>query len=351
MSNTYLPAEWAAQSAVMLTWPHPHGDWRSELPQVDCVFAEIGYHVCRHQGLIITCWDQFHAEHITRQLRDRGAAMNRVGIYTAHSNDAWARDHGPIAVVRDGQPTLLDFQFNGWGDKYPAALDNAITDTLHRQRAFGHTPLRRVDLVLEGGSIDCDGQGTLLTTRRCLLSPHRNPQLDQRHLEEALAQTLGIQRVLWLNYGHLEGDDTDSHIDTLVRFCDPDTLCYTACDDSRDSHYRALNAMENELAAFRTAKNTAYRRIPLPIPSGKYNDNGLRLPATYANFLIINDAVLVPTYDDPADHLALERLSHCFPDREIIGINCLPLIEQYGSLHCVTMQLPQGIDIEISHAG
>ena len=346
MPTTYLPAEWAPQSAVMVTWPHPHGDWRSGLSRVDEVYAEIGYHVCHRQTLIVACWDRHHIEHIHEQLRQRGADMDRVRVYIARSNDSWTRDHGPITVMHDGEPMLLDFQFNGWGGKYPAELDNAITHTLYTQRAFGLAPLGQVNLVLEGGSIDSDGQGTLLTTKRCLLSPHRNPEANQRQLEQALLNTLGAQRVLWLDYGHLEGDDTDSHIDTLARFCDPGTICYIACNDPQDSHYPALKAMEEELKTFRTADDTPYRLIALPIPNGKYNENGLRLPATYANFLIINGAVLVPTYNDPADQIALERLSHCFPDRDTIGIDCLPLIEQYGSLHCVTMQLPEFIDVE-----
>ena len=346
MPTTYLPAEWAPQSAVMVTWPHPHGDWRSGLSRVDEVYAELGYHICRRQTLIVACWDRHHIEHIREQLRQRGAAMDRVRAYIARSNDSWTRDHGPITVMHDGEPMLLDFQFNGWGGKYPAELDNAITHTLYTQRAFGLAPLGQVNLVLEGGSIDSDGQGTLLTTKRCLLSPHRNPEAEQRQLEQALLDTLGAQRVLWLNYGHLEGDDTDSHIDTLARFCDPGTICYTACNDPKDSHYPTLKAMEEELKIFRTADDTPYRLMALPIPNGKYNENGLRLPATYANFLIINGAVLVPTYNDPADQIALERLSDCFPGRETIGIDCLPLIEQYGSLHCVTMQLPEFIDVE-----
>ena len=188
-----------------------------------------------------------------------------------------------------------------------------------------------------------DGSGTLLTTARCLLAPTRNPKLTQDGLEARLKELLGLDRILWLQHGHLTGDDTDSHIDTLARFCDARTIAYVACADPDDEHHAELKAMEEELRALRAADGRPYRLVPLPWPRARYDDDGRRLPATYANFLIINGAVLVPTYDDPADGPALARLRECFPGREIIGVDCLPLIYQYGSLHCVTMQLPEGV--------
>jgi len=200
--------------------------------------------------------------------------------------------------------------------------------------------------VLEGGSIDSDGQGTLLTTTACLLAPTRNPSLDQAGIESSLAQYLGVQRVLWLRHGRLEGDDTDSHIDMLARFCDPVTLAYSCCDDEADEHFAPLQAMKKELASFRTLAGEPYRLVPLPLPQAIFNAQGRRLPASYANFLIINNAVLVPLYDDHADEIAITNLQRCFPDRQIVGINCLAIIQQYGSLHCLTMQLPQGIGIK-----
>jgi agmatine deiminase len=207
---------------------------------------------------------------------------------------------------------------------------------------FGHTPMQTVDMVLEGGSIEVDGSGTLLTTTRCLLAPTRNPKLSKQQIEERLMGSLGINRILWLQHGYLAGDDTDSHIDTLARFCDRGTIAYVSCDDPQDGHYVELKAMEDELKTFRAADGQPYRLVPLPWPRAKLDEDGNRLPATYANFLIINDAVLVPTYDDPADAAALASLKTGFPDREIVPINCLPLIYQFGSLHCITMQLPEG---------
>jgi len=246
-------------------------------------------------------------------------------------------------VLRDGHPVLLDFTFNGWGRKYPATLDNAISRTLHQQGVFGSTPMEPQSLVLEGGSIDSDGEGALLTSRKCLLSPQRNPEYDCVGLEGVFAGLFGTQRVLWLDHGYLEGDDTDGHVDTLARFCDAHTIAYVRCDDPNDTHYTELLAMEADLRSFRDAAGAPYRLVPLPLPAPQYDEQGKRLPATYANFLIINGAVLVPTYDDPRDTQAQTLLAGCFPDRRIVPIDCLPLIQQYGSLHCVTMQLPDGV--------
>jgi len=338
----FLPPEWAPQSAVQLTWPHAASDWAPILNDVEPVFVAIAAAVARFEPVVIACHDAAVRAHVADLLRAARVAETRTRLYIAPANDTWARDHGPITVLCRDEATLLDFGFNGWGGKYPHALDDRITRVLHAQGAFGDTPIERADLILEGGSIEVDGQGTLLTTERCLLAPTRNPHYTRAQIEKTLAELLGITRFLWLKNGYLAGDDTDSHIDTLARLCDPDTIAYVSCDDPDDEHYTELKAMEAELVAFRTARGTPYRLVPLPWPQPKLDADGTRLPATYANFLIVNGAVLVPTYRDPADAMAIERLRGCFPGREIIGIDCLPLIWQHGSLHCVTMQLPAG---------
>ncbi|MEW5756372.1 MAG: agmatine deiminase family protein [Pseudomonadota bacterium] len=338
-----LPAEWAPQCAVMLTWPHGHGDWQPYLARVEPVFVEIARHICRFEKLLITCFDDEHQRHIQQRLNQADVDPSRVRFHIVESDDTWVRDHGPITVYQNGRPVLLDFIFNGWGNKFDAQLDNEISGKLHTQGAFGKTPMEHIDLILEGGGIEVDGQGTLLATSRCLLAPTRNPQLSKAQTEAKLAELFGLKRVLWLDNGYLAGDDTDSHIDTLARFCDANTITYVACDDPADEHYPELKAMEEELKAFRTLDGKPYRLVPLPWPEAKHNERGKRLPASYANFLIINGAVLVPTYEDPADAIALERLKGCFPGREIVDVPCLPLILQYGSLHCVTMQLPRGV--------
>lgn len=336
----YLPPEWAPQSAVQLTWPHAGSDWAPILAEVEPVFVAIAAAVTRFERLIVACHDETVRAHVIHLFKAAKLPLDLISLYLAPANDTWARDHGPITVLCQNQATLLDFEFNGWGGKFSFDLDNRITRVLHAQGAFGSAPLERVPLMLEGGSIEVDGQGSLLTTERCLLSRTRNPNLSRAQIEKQLAELLGITRFLWLQNGYLAGDDTDSHIDTLARLCDVNTIAYVSCDDPADEHYAELKAMEKELRAFRTSMGQPYRLVPLPWPRAKFDADGARLPATYANFLIINGAVLVPTYCDPADDVALKILETCFPKHSIIGIDCLPLIIQHGSLHCVTMQIP-----------
>lgn len=326
----------------MLTWPHARGDWALRLATVEPVFVAIARAVAVHERVLVSCYDAAHRTHVENALRAGGVDLARVKLYVADSNDTWARDHGPLTVTHEGRARLLDFRFNGWGGKYAAALDNTLTQRLHAQGAFT-APLEPIDLVLEGGSVEVDGAGTLLTTSRCLLSPARNSKLDRAQIETRLQELLGVNRILWLEHGYLAGDDTDSHIDTLARLCDVNTIAYVACDDPQDEHFTELQAMAQELAAFRTAAGEPYRLVPLPWPRARLNEDGERLPATYANFLIVNNAVLMPTYDDPADAVACERIAACFPGRAIVPVPCLPLIYQFGSLHCVTMQLPAGV--------
>ena len=336
--NYFLPPEWYPQQGIMLTWPHAKSDFGATLSVVESVFIELARQIILQESLIISCFDQNHVEHVSEALSFLD--LSSIHFYIVPSNDTWARDHGPITVLKNGNKVVLDFIFNGWGNKFVADKDNEITQKLYHQGAFSHAELYSIDFILEGGSIEVDGEGTLLTTKRCLLAKTRNPQLTQADIEKKLGELLGIHRFLWLENGFLRGDDTDSHIDTLARFTDANTICYVKCDDPKDEHYAELKKMEEELENFKNFQGNPYRLIPLPWPSPKHNKINQRLPATYANFLIINSAVLVPIYNDLQDKEALKQIKYCFPDREIIGINCLPLIEQGGSLHCVTMQLP-----------
>jgi len=331
--NKTLPPEWAPQQFVQLTWPHEQTDWVDMLDEVNQCFVEIAGHINEYENLLIVCRD---AVQIKTLLKD--VDLNRITLVEVPSNDTWARDHGGITVVENGKKVIYDFAFNGWGKKFDAKLDNLITGVLYQQGIFGKDLAYQncLDFVLEGGSIESDGAGTLLTTSACLLSENRN-DLSKEAIEAKLKDYFGLKRVLWLAHGYLAGDDTDSHIDTLARFCDVNTIAYVQCDDEVDEHYGELKKMEKELQQFSTINGDPYRLIPLPMADAVYED-GERLPATYANFLIINGAVLAPTYNSPKDELALKQLKQAFPDRKIIGINCLPLIKQHGSLHCVTMQ-------------
>ncbi|SHF52442.1 agmatine deiminase [Modicisalibacter ilicicola DSM 19980] len=341
MAQRLLP-EWHPQDAVQLTWPSADSDWAPLLARIEATLDAMVVAITRYQRVLIGTPDQATHERLARTFHRLGVPADRLMLIEAPADDTWARDHGPIAVERDGQPVLLDYRFTGWGGKFPAERDDALTGRLRDAGMFSAAVESR-DLVLEGGAIETDGEGTLLTTEACLLNPNRNPRLDRQAVEARLNEDLGIERFLWLKHGHLEGDDTDSHVDTLARFCDVRTIAYVRCDDRADAHYPALAAMEEELMALRQRDGSPYRLIPLPWPRPCFDpEDGHRLPATYANFLVINGAVLVPVYGDAADARALSRLATAFPGRDIVPIDCRSVIRQHGSLHCLTMQLPRG---------
>jgi len=343
MHGFRLVPETAPQSGILLTWPHVHSAWADSLDSVAAVYLEIARAVVQHEKLRVVCYDHGHRGEVRQSCDRAGIPLDPIGFFLAQTNDTWIRDYGPLAVSDGTELRLLDFIFDGWGNKYPASLDNEVTQRLESAGAFGAAACRRFPLVLEGGSIDTDGRGSLLTTSNCLITHSRNPGYDKLALARLFAEEMGIQRVLWLDHGELEGDDTDAHIDMLARFCSPLTIAYAQCTDQGDSQYAGLKAMEQQLGAFRTLEGHRYQLLPLPLPAPVYSVTGERLPASYVNFLFINGAVLVPVYADPADGIALERLAGAFAGRRVIPINCLPLIQQYGSLHCATMQLPAGM--------
>ncbi|MEN7550968.1 agmatine deiminase family protein [Rapidithrix thailandica] len=334
-----LPAEWATQSAVMLTWPHTQTDWVELLDEVLPAFVQIAKEISQRQQLLIVCADKCQ---IQKQLT--GCNLSNIRLVEVPSNDTWARDHGPLTIREGEQWKLLNFEFNGWGQKFEAALDNEITKHLFDQSVFQpEVLLENIPFVLEGGSVESDGKGTIMTTTQCMLSPFRNPGFTKEQIEEKVKAYFGAERVLWLENGHLEGDDTDAHIDTLARFCDAETIAYVQCTDRQEPHYEGLKKMEEELQQFRTASGMPYRLVPLPFATAVYNEDGERLPATYANFLIINGAILAPVYGAQEDEEVIQALQVAFPKHEIIPVNCRAVIEQNGSLHCLTMQFPEGV--------
>lgn len=301
-------AEWEPQTAVQLTWPHKDTDWAPILPEITAVYEEMKREIESRETVIV--------------------------VDDIPHNDTWARDHGFITVEENGQLILLDFKFNGWGEKFAAELDNDINRQLYEQQLVKGIYESHLDFVLEGGSIESDGKGTIFTTTCCLMAPHRNQPLTQQKIDQQLKEWLGAERIVWINHGSLIGDDTDGHIDTLVRIAPNDTLLYIGADDEHPD----LLLMEQELQQLRTIDGHPYRLLRLPMPRPIYDD-GERLPATYANYLVINGAVLVPTYNQPdLDQEAISTIGKAFPDREIIGIDCRAVIRQHGSLHCCTMQ-------------
>ncbi len=347
-----LPAEWEPQAAVMLTWPHAETDWAPHLPEVEAVYRQIAALVTAHQPLLVVCRDLAHRDRVRAQLAAAGVGPAAIGLAIASSEDTWARDHGPITVLDDtGRPRIVDFRFNGWGGKHPAAKDDRITARLHADGWLGSAELVQSPLILEGGAIDTDGDGTLLAVRRTLLDSERNPGWDQVRIEQELGNQLGTRRYLWLEQGQLDGDDTDGHIDTLARFCAPDLICHVSAHPrASDAEKRSLAAMAEELRALRRTDGTAYRLVTLPAPRPIMGASGTPQPASYANFLIINGAVLMPIYADPADAVAAECLTAAFPGRRVLAVDCRPLIRQGGSLHCITMQLPELVVAEWSSA-
>ena len=338
-----FPAEWEPQAAVIIAWPHACGDF-TNLSDVEDSYHFIANTISRFQPLIIVCKNGEHEVHIQGLLK----STSNIHFIQADYNDIWVRDTVFLSMEWQhpkAKLQLVNFRFNGWGNKYPHDADNALNLALFQHPIFKGHPTATIDLILEGGSVESDGQGTVMTTKNCLFNPNRNPGLSEQAITSQLKNYLGAQRILWVEQENLAGDDTDAHIDTLARFCDANTIAYSSCDDAGDAHFQSLKNMEAQLKAFKTETGEAYRLVALPLPKPITDKDGQRLPANYSNFLIINGAVLVPVYDDAKDAIALQRLADCFPEHEIIAVPCRPLVHQYGSLHCASMQIPAFVNL------
>ena len=339
-TSVRFPAEWEPQSAILIAWPHAGTDWADRLGEVEETYIALVQAITRFQRVVICVADDDIETYAEMRLRSNRVDMARVRFVTVAYDDTWLRDSGPI-TLRDGAGfRLLDFRFTAWGGKFEAGRDDLLVETLAAQGVLGDAARQRIDFALEGGGIETDGAGTLLTTWHCL--HERHPDATREQLSAQLAGWLHQDRVLWLDHGALEGDDTDAHIDTLARFAPGDAIVFQACDDEADSHYADLKAMADEIATLRTRDGKPYRLFPLPWAQPVL-DEGRRLAASYANFLIVNGAVLMPAYGDDADNAAAAVLAQAFPGREIVQVPCRPLIWQNGSLHCITMQLPEGL--------
>ena len=354
-----LPAEWEPQSAIMLTWPHGGTDWKPYLRQITNTYLQLADIITRYEDLLVVTPILESTQRMLAEKLSEGQ-MNRVHLYEMDTNDTWARDHGPISMVSRGRHNshiipihLLDFKFNGWGEKFAWKKDNAINLQLYYQGAFNAALENHQGFVLEGGSIESDGRGTLFTTSQCLLAPHRNQPLTRENIDGLLRNFFHVKNVVWLDHGNLVGDDTDGHIDTIVRVAPHDTLLYVGCDDEEDEQYEDFQALEKQLQKLFTYEGYPYRLLKLPMPDAIYdegdrlttdrNSKGDRLPATYANFLILNGAVIYPTYNQPEkDEEAKRQIQLAFPNRDVIGVDSLTIIRQHGSIHCLTMQLPEG---------
>lgn len=341
MTEPYMPAEWEQQSAIQLTWPHSGTDWNEYLAEINETYAEMAEAITRYEKLIVVSPEYESVKKLLAQ-RLNTERMERITFHECPTNDTWARDHGFITLkdkLDNKAKKLLDFQFNGWGCKFEASLDNKINKSLHAANVVDGEYSDNNDFILEGGSIESDGKGTVLTTTCCLTAPNRNQPLTQNQIETELKKRLYAQRIIWVNHGRLTGDDTDGHIDTLVRMAPDDTLIYVGCDNPQDEQYTELRLMEEQLKTLRTIEGKPYRLLRLPMPQAMFYEKE-RLPATYANFIVINNAVIYPTYNQPEnDTKAEETLKQAFPGRELIGIDSSIVVRQHGSLHCCSMQL------------
>ena len=343
MPNTpFWPAERAQHDGILIAWPHAGTDWAANLADVETTYLALLAAITRRQRAVVCVPDASVEQRLIALADVAGIDANRFGTIRIDYDDTWLRDTGPITLVASDRQMLVDFRFTGWGGKFEASRDDQLVAGLIERGVFAANCRHQVvDFALEGGAIESDGNGSLLSTWHCLATRH--PGKSRAQVEAILAQHPAVDRFLWLEHGALDGDDTDAHIDTLARFASPDSIVHQACDDSNDPHFAGLKAMETELAALRTREGKPYRLHALPWPQPIHDADGRRLAASYANFLIINDAVLMPGYGDRADVEASVVLAQAFPDRAIEIVPCRPLIEQNGSLHCITMQMPQGV--------
>lgn len=333
--DPYWPAEWAQHQATWLSWPHNRATWPGKFSAIPPAFAEFVRSVAEFEPVHILAGGEQVMENARRHVGD----VANVTLHPIETNDAWIRDHGPTFLFdrATGEPVLIDWEYNSWGGKYPPFdKDNAVPREI--ARLLGRRRMA-TGLVLEGGSIDGNGQGAVLTTPGCLLDPKRNPDATRETMEAALAKWLGVRHVLWVEDGELAGDDTDGHIDQLARFVGERTVVVASEDDPHDENYQPLAALSRQLRAMHDQDGRPLEVVPLPMPRPKYCD-GQRMPASYANFYIINKAVIVPQYGDRADDAACEVLSGVFPDRQIIGVPALDLVWGLGAFHCLSQQEP-----------
>lgn len=312
--NIRLPAEWEKQSSIIVVFPTIHKDWQHSIKEIQKTYVELINTIKEFQKCIVVCSNK-------ENLNQFFSSSKNIELIEIQTNDTWIRDFGAIDFFKDSQLNSYNFTFNAWGDKFNSSLDNDFN------KNFSLKNLIDIDFILEGGSIESNGEGVLLTTSKCIFNKNRNSTYTQKEIINKIKKLFGLKEVIVLNHGALEGDDTDSHIDTLARFIDKDTIAYAKCYDKNDTHFDELNLMEKEL------EQTSFKLVPLPIPNPKFF-NQKRLPATYLNFIFINNALIVPIYNDANDDLAISILKQHIKNRVIKTVEASILIREHGSLHC-----------------
>jgi len=316
-----VPGEWEKQKQIMLVFPNANSDWKHSIEEIKHSYIDLIKTIQKYQKCIILCKDK---EGLSTSL----SSLNNIQLIKIETNDTWIRDFAGISIYDDDKLKILNFKFNAWGEKFEYNLDNEVNHKLKNLGIFDN--LKDVNFILEGGSIDSNGDKVMLTTAKCIFNKNRNPTLSKEQIIGKLKKLFGLKELIILKHGKLIGDDTDAHVDTLARFIDKDTIAYVKCYDKNDSHFKELKQMEEELI------QTKYTLIPLPLPGPIYFKKN-RLPATYLNFVFINSALIVPTYKDKNDEVVLKILQNFFPNRDIIGVDTSTFIREHGSLHCATM--------------
>ncbi len=331
-----MPAEWSPHAGTWLSWPHKRESWPGKFETVEPVMVQAVAALAPGETVHINVLDAAHEAHVRRLL---SGIAGSVRYHRFPTDDAWCRDHGAVFVTRAGATPLaaLDFGFNAWGGKYPPYDDD---DAIPKRMADAlGIPRFAAGMVLEGGSVDVNGAGSVLTTEQCLLNPNRNPDLDRPAIEERLRDSLGVSQILWLGQG-IEGDDTDGHVDDIARFVSEDRVIAVVEDDAGDANHAPLAENLARLGAMRLPDGRPLSVVTMPMPAPVYYD-GQRLPASYANFYIGNEVVLLPVFDDPHDATARSILEACFPGRRVVAIDCTDLVWGLGAFHCLTQQLPR----------
>lgn len=341
MSDIRFIPEWEPVEYVLLALPNKDTDWNYILTEAIDQYKRL-VKAISDEGLkvLLLCDNVEEARMIMKDCH-----QDNILYVLAEYNDTWTRDYGMISVVRNERLRALDFGFNAWGLKFAADKDNLVNLNLDKKGLLQPMTYRNErDFVLEGGSVESDGTGTVMTTSKCLQSSNRNGGKTKAELNRELLDRLGADHVLWLDHGALEGDDTDSHIDTLARLAPNDTIVFTGTKNFDDPQFESLLAMRAQLTLFRTAEGNPYNLVELPLPDPVFDENGSRLPATYANYLVANGVIFMPTYSQPdKDELAMRSIKIAFPEHKVVGVDCRTLLHQHGSLHCATMQIPSGI--------
>ncbi|HEB9319300.1 TPA: agmatine deiminase family protein [Campylobacter coli] len=309
--------EWNEQEYLMLSLPHEKSDWKPYLGEIVQAYKEFVRVASEFQKVLLIAPSK--SDFVSFE------NMANVEFFICDTNDTWIRDFGAIDILEDNHLKALDFTFNAWGNKFQSDLDNEVNSKLFKEKF--KEKLTKIDFILEGGSIDFNGEGVMLTSSNCLLNENRNSHLDKNQIESKLKEIFGLKQIIWLENGFIKGDDTDHHIDTLARFIDKNTIAYSVCEDEEDEHYIPLQKMKKELEA------TGFNLIELPLPKPLYYE-GRRLGATYANFVFVNNALIMPFYKDKNDEIIRQRLAKALPERKIVGVDARVFLRQNGSLHC-----------------